>query len=221
MLCSPILSLYLMSIKTRLTQLNQEKIVQILHMTGQLLPEAENYPSGFFTSPPCYASVLIPMYLEDGQWNILFIRRSEHEHDQHSGQVAFPGGKVDKHDHNARAAALREAEEEIGLQPEQVTILGHLRDYQTISNYMVTPVVAEINWPIALKIDRREVSKVFSIPLLWLANPANYTLSQRELEGWNSHAEVIHFQPYQGELLWGITARLTVSLLQLLGLSST
>jgi 8-oxo-dGTP pyrophosphatase MutT (NUDIX family) len=200
--------------------LSSKTIIQILEQRGQVLPEAENYPAGFFTTAPCYASVLIPLYREKGQWYILFIRRSEREDDPHSGQVAFPGGKVDKNDYNARAAALREAEEEIGLQSEQVTVLGHLRDYQTISNYRVTPVVAKINWPTPLQIDRREVNKVFSIPVSWLADPANYSHSRRNLEGWNSSVELIHYQRYQGELLWGVTAKLTVSLLHLLGATS-
>ncbi|MFK5984799.1 MAG: CoA pyrophosphatase [Pseudomonadota bacterium] len=208
----------LISIHSQLAQLTSEKIIQVLDITGQHLPEADDYPAGFFSTAPRHASVLIPMYKEKGEWFVLFIRRSEHEDDRHSGQVAFPGGKVDEGDYNARAAALREAQEEIGLQADQVTVLGHLRDYQTISNYRLTPVVAKIEWPTPLKLDSREVSKVFSIPLSWLANPANFTIGWHNLEGWNSRVELIHYQRFQGELLWGITAKLTVSLLHLLGL---
>ena len=125
---------------------------------------------------------------------------------------------MDAEDADALSAALREANEEIGLSPKHVSVLGNLRDYRTISNYLVTPVVAEIKWPVPLEIDRREVSRVFSIPLGWLADVKNFNIGLRQLEGWDSQIEVIHYQHYEGELLWGITAKLTLSLLYLLGL---
>ena len=193
-------------------------IATILDQTGQQLPEPAQFPDAFFNHPPKPASVLIPLFKEGGEWHILFIRRSEYEHDRHSGQVAFPGGKVDAEDADALSAALREANEEIGLSPKHVSVLGNLRDYRTISNYLVTPVVAEIKWPVPLEIDRREVSRVFSIPLGWLADVKNFNIGLRQLEGWDSQIEVIHYQHYEGELLWGITAKLTLSLLYLLGL---
>jgi 8-oxo-dGTP pyrophosphatase MutT (NUDIX family) len=194
-------------------------ISRVLAEKGQRVPEPVVYPEGFFNRPPSPASVLIPLFCEKGEWRVLFIRRSEHEDDEHhSGQVAFPGGKLDDVDRDAFDAALREAQEEIGLDPAHVSILGTLKTYHTISNFLVTPVVAQINWPVTLVLDDREVSRVFSIPVSWLADPANHQISWRRLKSGDSEIPVIHFQRYEGELLWGITAKLTVSLLSLIGL---
>jgi 8-oxo-dGTP pyrophosphatase MutT (NUDIX family) len=201
-------------------RLDANTIAQVLDRARRQLPEPVQFPEDFFQYPAKPASVLIPLFQEAGEWHILFIRRSEHEDDRHSGQVAFPGGKVDAGDADALAAALREAEEEIGLSPDHVSVLGYLRDYRTISNYLVTPVVAEIKWPVPLEIDPREVSRVFSIPLRWLSDTDNFNIGLRQLEGWDSQIEVIHYQHYEGELLWGITAKLTLCLLHLLGVIS-
>lgn len=196
-------------------------ISRILADRGDQVPEPVQYPHGYFSTPPAPASVLIPLFRDVDGWRVLYIRRSEHESDRHSGQVAFPGGKLDPVDRNAYDAALREAQEEIGLHPDHVSILGNLKSYRTISNYLVTPVVAEIKWPTPLVPDRREVSRVFSIPVAWLADPANHQVSWRTLKNGDASVPVIHFQRYEGELLWGITAKLTVSLLNLIGLLET
>ncbi|AKH22028.1 hypothetical protein AAY24_03715 [Sedimenticola thiotaurini] len=194
---------------------------EILDVKGHQVPEAVRYPEGYFAAPPAPASVLMPLFKDQDGWRVLYIRRSEHENDRHSGQVAFPGGKLEAIDRDAHAAALREAQEEIGLDPAHVSILGDLRSYHTISNYLVTPVVAEIQWPVPLVPDRREVSRVFSIPVNWLADPANHRVSWRRLDGSDASIQVIHFERYEGELLWGITAKLTVTLLNLIGLLET
>jgi 8-oxo-dGTP pyrophosphatase MutT (NUDIX family) len=199
-------------------ELDCTSISRILADKGHQLPEPVAYPDGYFNAPPEPASVLIPLFRDVDGWRVLYIRRAEHERDRHSGQVAFPGGKLDAVDRDAHAAALREAQEEIGLDPAHVSILGNLKSYRTISNYLVTPVVAEINWPVPLVPDSREVSRVFSIPVAWLADPANHQVSWRTLRKGDAGVQVIHFQRYEGELLWGITAKLTVSLLNLIGL---
>jgi 8-oxo-dGTP pyrophosphatase MutT (NUDIX family) len=199
-------------------ELDCTSISRILADKGHQLPEPVEYPDGYFNAPPEPASVLIPLFRDVDGWRVLYIRRAEHERDRHSGQVAFPGGKQDAIDRDAHDAALREAQEEIGLDPVHVSILGNLKSYRTISNYLVTPVVAEINWPVPLVPDSREVSRVFSIPVAWLADPANHQVSWRTLKKGDAGVQVIHFQRYEGELLWGITAKLTVSLLNLIGL---
>lgn len=199
--------------------LDIEQIHRLIAADRVSLPKADEYPEGFFSRPPTPASVLMPMFQEQGEWHLLYIRRSEQQHDRHSGQVAFPGGKVEPVDDNAIDTALRETREEIGLGRRHVTLLGSMNEYRTITNFLVKPVVAEIPWPVTLTLDEREVSRVFSIPLKWLAQSSHYDVRQRVIEGAASPLKVIRFEPYDGEVLWGVSARLTLNLLQILGLA--
>jgi 8-oxo-dGTP pyrophosphatase MutT (NUDIX family) len=166
-----------------------------------------------FCSEPRPAAVLLPMFRHLDAWHLLFIRRAEHESDRHSGQVAFPGGRQEAEDADLAATALREAQEEIGLDPHRVLLLGELRPLHTVSNYLVTPVVGEIPWPLDLTPDPIEVARVFSIPLTWLGDPAH-----RQVRTWPSpeHPEardVVFYDEFDQELLWGVSARITVDFL--------
>jgi 8-oxo-dGTP pyrophosphatase MutT (NUDIX family) len=165
---------------------------------------------------PKPASVLIPMFRHLEAWHLLFIRRTEQEGDHHSGQVAFPGGGREPGDADAVATALREAQEEVGLDPEQVVLLGELRPMHTVSNFLVTPVVGEIPWPLELTPDPIEVARVFSIPLAWLGEPTN-----RRVQTWPSPdhpqaRDVVFYDEFDQELLWGVSARITVDFLTVL-----
>lgn len=202
--------LTLQEIKQRLKQLTETK--------QPILQEYREKPSGIADYHP--AAVLIPFLQIDGAWHLLFIRRTHQEQDRHSGQVAFPGGRADPGDGNPIATALREANEEIGMDPDDVTILGRLNRMPTVTHYRVTPVIGVIPWPYPLKADPREVKRIFTIPLSWLADPAN-----REFRMWQSardldepHA-VIFYQPYDGEVLWGASARMVVELVDSLRLT--
>ena len=175
-------------------------------------PEPEPFPAGFFGVPPRPAAVLLPLLRQDKQWHLLFIRRTEHAADRHSGQVAFPGGQVDPADASHEGTALREAEEESGLRPENVLLLGRLGVYHTVSNFAVTPVVAQIRNAFEPVPDPREVQRVFSIPLDWFANPVNLDRRARQLPGSDVWIDVLYFRPYRGELVWGVTARLVSAL---------
>ncbi|MES9858016.1 MAG: CoA pyrophosphatase [Sedimenticola sp.] len=202
-------------------ELSSDRICHLVATGTMYRLEADRYPKGFFPGPPSPASVVMPLFLsESGAWHLLFIRRSEHESDHHSGEVAFPGGKVSVGDMDAVDTAFREAREEIGLDSRQINLLGCMDDYRTISNYLVKPVVVEIPWPLALTPDRREVSRIFSIPLNWLADSANYQVSNRVIDGAELPMKVIRFEPHDGEVLWGVSARLTLNLLHILGLVS-
>jgi 8-oxo-dGTP pyrophosphatase MutT (NUDIX family) len=130
--------------------------------------------------------------------------------------VAFPGGRADPQDTSPEQTALREASEEIGLRPQDVRILGRLQDYLTITNYQVTPVVGVIPWPYDLHPAEQEVSRVFAIPLDWLAQAENHEERPRLLPPPYPPARVIYFHPYDGEVLWGASARMTLNLLQAL-----
>ncbi len=173
---------------------------------------------GYEVRTPRPAAVLLPLLRQDDEWHLLYILRSVHEGDMHSGQVAFPGGRWDPGETQAEQAALREAHEEVNLPPDQVRLLGNLEDFITISSYRVTPVVGVIPWPIKLDPQPGEVQRIFTIPLPWLADPANR--EERERTAPNGAAvRVVYFTQYDRELLWGVTARITLIFLQALGLA--
>ena len=158
------------------------------------------------------AGVLIPFVREQDRWHILFIRRSDHEHDYHSGQVAFAGGKYEEQDQDLEQTALREAHEEIGLHPQHVEVLGQLNYHYSITRFKIAPVVAYVSqWPYSFVPDPAEVARVFNIPLNWLADASNYRIEQRARDG--KTFPVLFYDEYDGEVLWGATARMTQSLL--------
>lgn len=174
------------------------------------------YPDTFFNTDPQPAAVLIPFINSQTGWDILFIRRTEQENDRHGGQVAYPGGRMDAEDSGAEETALREAWEEIGLEPRDVKILGHLSPILTITNYLVTPIVGTIPWPYKLTLAEEEVSRAFTIPLAWLQKPDNLKLRKRTLPAPYGTLKVIYFREYDNELLWGASGRITVNLLRAL-----
>ena len=159
------------------------------------------------------AAVLVPLTYVQDEWHLLFTRRTDRVQ-SHKGQVSFPGGACDEGETTPEQTALREAEEEIGVRPADVKILGRLSQLITISSFRVSPIVGVIPWPYAFRVAGVEVARVFTIPLLWLANRNNYwEFSLRE-----SERSLIAYHPYDGELLWGATARMTVSFLKTLEL---
>lgn len=158
------------------------------------------------------AAVLIPMLCAQDGWHLLFTRR-KNDLAEHSGQVAFPGGGADLLDSNIEQTALREAQEEIGLNPADVNILGHLRQSITITHYIVTPVVGAIPWPYPSLQANNEVDRIFTIPLDWLADPTNRELCYRTLHPDLPPVPVIYYKHYHGEVLWGASARFTINLL--------
>lgn len=183
-------------------------------------PEPINHiPESFLDGIPQPAAVLLPLLQFEASWHLLFIRRTYIEGDLHSGQVAFPGGRRDPEDRSNEAAALRETQEEIGIHPKDVTILGKLQDFVTISNYVVTPIIGSIPWPYHLIPSREEVDRVFTIPLEWLANPNNREDSFRTIPGFDFPVAVTYFKEYDNEVLWGASARFTVLLLKALELN--
>lgn len=192
-----------------------DRLASIEHwkeMDGSYHPR---FPTELFTGYPQSASVLVPMLRNEGQWEILFTRRTS-SLPEHSGQVAFPGGRADPEDDNPEETALREAEEEISLLRKDVLILGRLRELRTITNYCVQPIVGKIPWPYHFKLAKEEVSRVFTIPLEWLADPGNRKIQYRELPDPHSPIPVIYFNKYDGELLWGVSAEIILNFLETL-----
>ena len=159
------------------------------------------------------AAVLVPLVWQDEEWHLLFTRRTDRV-ESHKGQVAFPGGACDEGETTPEQTALREAEEEIGLRSSDIKVLGRLANLITISYFRVTPVVGVVKWPTVFRVGEHEVARVFTIPLGWLAEESNRW--QFEIPG--RSRSVIAYHPYDGELLWGATARMTLDFLKVLGL---
>ncbi len=155
------------------------------------------------------AAVLLPLTQVNDEWHLLFTRRTE-KVQSHKGQVSFPGGACDDDETTPEQTALRETEEEIGVRPADVKLLGRLSPLITITSFRVSPIVGVIPWPYTFKVASIEVARVFTIPLLWLSDRNNYW----EFFVRDSERSLIAYHPYDGELLWGATARMTVTFLK-------
>lgn len=170
------------------------------------VPELRREPS-LSDRAPAQAAVLVPIVLRDNEPMVLLTERAS-QMTTHSGQVAFPGGRVDPEDANITAAALREAWEEVGLSANYIEVLGSLPTYTTITSFIVTPVVALVTPGFALTLNPNEVAAAFEVPLAFLMNPANHRRhampdTARVSRQWYS-------MPYQDgaeeRFVWGATA---------------
>ena len=197
-----------------MTELSTLSIHEISQRLEQSLEATADVPKTDTSKPFKQAAVLVPFVKVDDEWHLLFIQRSEHEKDRHSGQVAFPGGKHEESDKDIIDTALRETHEEVGISPEDVTVLGQLNHHYSISNYQITPVVATLDWPYELTLETAEVAAAFTIPLSWLIDKNNFRTEERIYNG--QSLPVVYYERYEGYLLWGATARMTLSLSTLL-----
>jgi 8-oxo-dGTP pyrophosphatase MutT (NUDIX family) len=127
------------------------------------------------------ASVLIAIVLRDAL-TVLLTQRTDHLTD-HPSQISFPGGRAELHDADATATALREAQEEIGLDPAQVEVLGTLPTYTTGTGFVVTPIVGLVRPGFELKTDPYEVAEVFEVPLAWLMDPSHHQRHAIDIDG--------------------------------------
>ncbi|HEX9183636.1 MAG TPA: CoA pyrophosphatase [Burkholderiales bacterium] len=158
------------------------------------------------------ASVLVPIVQRPLELMVLFTRRTAHLK-SHSGQISFPGGRAEPHDVSPEATALREAEEEIGLAPRHVEVLGKLSDYHTRSDFRVTPVVGLVAPEFELRLDAHEVAEAFEVPLSFLLDPAHHERHWREFQG----RRVTYYAiPYRDYYIWGATAGMLVNLYRFL-----
>ncbi|MEY4523866.1 MAG: hypothetical protein RIR27_942 [Pseudomonadota bacterium] len=158
------------------------------------------------------AAVLIPLLLKSDGLSVLLTQRTDHLHD-HAGQISFPGGRMDPSDFDPNHTALRESEEEIGLNPQGVEVIGHLPQYLTVSGYSVTPVVGLVKPQAEYALDAFEVADVFEVPLHFLMDPANH-----QVRVWESDQGSRRFysMPYENRFIWGATAGMLRNLYHLL-----
>ncbi len=150
------------------------------------------------------AAVLIPIIDRPNGAHIILTKRAP-TLKHHPGQVAFPGGKVESFDADATAAALREAHEEIGLQPTNNDVLGTLPPHETVTGFQVEPVLSLIKDGFDTVVDRGEVAEVFEIPLAHVLNRRNFTVQSRRWRGERRYYFTVPWGPYY---IWGATARM-------------
>lgn len=165
------------------------------------LNPAMTLPEGRVLRP---AAVLVGVWLAPGGARLILTKRSSHlKH--HPGQIAFPGGKVEGVDDGPVGAALRETREEVGLCPSAVEVLGTLPAHETVTGFLVTPVLGLIHQPFEARPEAGEVDEVFSVPLSHVLEPDRYRVERRRWRGeWRRYYAV----PYGPYYIWGATARI-------------
>ncbi len=201
---------------THYTQVMHDKLTQVIPHNDAALHHDSDVPSPNPSGILRQAAVLIPLVHHNYEWQVLFIRRARNERDRHSGQVAFPGGRMESTDPSHEATALRETQEEIGVASSHIQVVGHIHPYLTISHYQVTPIVGILNWPTTLNLQTSEVARAFLIPLNWLRDQQNFTMRARsELDSKSAQRHpIIVYNQFDGETLWGATARMTLNFLK-------
>lgn len=154
------------------------------------------------------AAVLVGLVDRAGDPGILLTQRTDHLHD-HAGQISFPGGRVEPDDPSLVATALREAEEEIGLDPARVELIGELTPYDTITGFRIHPLVGWITPPFDLVPDAFEVADVFEVPLSFVLDVANH---HRQTYRRGPHTRSYYVLPFANRFIWGATAGILVNL---------
>ncbi|MDQ6621618.1 MAG: CoA pyrophosphatase [Pseudomonadota bacterium] len=157
---------------------------------------------------PTPAAVLVPLVNRAEGLQVLLTQRSADLPD-HPGQISFPGGRVEPEDASLAAAALREAQEEVGLSPERVMLLGQLATYETVTGFRVTPVVGWVEPPFDIRPDPVEVADVFEVPLEHLFDAAN---QQRHFRMMGEVRRDFWAIPYKERFIWGATAAMLLML---------
>ncbi len=185
---------YLALVKSALLKQNAASSDFDLNPDVNLSPDRRLRPAG----------VLVAIWREDDTEQVILTKRSS-ALKHHPGQIAFAGGKKEKTDADATAAALREASEEIGLDPENVKVLGLMPPHETVTGFIVTPVVGRVLKPFNPIAEAGEVDEVFKVPLSHLMNTCNYSVQHRYWRGSPRYYYAIPYGPYY---IWGATARI-------------
>jgi 8-oxo-dGTP pyrophosphatase MutT (NUDIX family) len=160
------------------------------------------------------AAVLVPLFVDAQELWVLLARRSD-ELPHHQGQIAFPGGSLELGE-SPWEGALREAREEIGLEPARVLRLGLLDEASTPSGFHIIPCVGAVPYPVETVIDEGEIAEVFAVPLSALASPQLVEQQRVEIDGLPREITIFHVGRHR---IWGLTARVLFNLLERLGIA--
>jgi len=172
-------------------------------------PDADYHTSSLPLKP---AAVLIPLVDHKDGMTVLFTKRAPHLK-IHSGQVSFPGGRCEVEDIHAMETALRETEEEVGIRRSHIDVLGAMEDYETVTGYVITPIVAVIEPAYSLQVDPGEVAEVFELPLDYILDEKNHELQSRMWNAERRHYYVIMNEKHD---VWGATAAMLVRFAKLI-----
>jgi len=176
-----------------------------------LPPGSERWPAELrvqLTTALTPAGVLIPVFERSGALSVLLTQRSA-DLKHHAGQVSFPGGRMETGDRDIAHTALRETHEEVGIRPEEVTVIGYLDPMPTVTGYAVTPVVGLVAGQAEINVDRTEVEYAFEVPLTFFVDERNEMTAERDIGG--RKVPIIEFR-YDGQRIWGATAHMLVEL---------
>ena len=180
---------------------------------ASLALEDDGTPIPMETQAVVPAAVLVPLVERPEGMTVLLTRRAEHLND-HPGQVSFPGGRIESFDKDEIAAALRETEEEIGLDRAHIEVVGCLDDCLTGTGFRVTPVVGLVVPPFTLTLDSSEVAEAFEVPLSFVLDADNH--QRRSAVRPDGDRREFYVLPWPENHIWGATARMLVNLHDLL-----
>lgn len=164
-----------------------------------------------FPPDPVPAAVLVPFVDRPEGLSILLTQRAS-QLAKHAAQVSFPGGRLEESDPDVASAALREAQEEIGLDPTRVRVFGYLPDHLVISGYRVTPVLSLVTPPFTVEPNPAEVETVFEVPAEYIFDPRNHKARLRRV---GDEEMLLHDIPWQGLSIWGATAGMLLTLVRM------
>jgi 8-oxo-dGTP pyrophosphatase MutT (NUDIX family) len=164
-----------------------------------------------FPAQPEPAAVLVPLVDHPAGLTVLLTQRATHLA-KHSGQISFPGGRVEATDPDVASAALREAREEIGLDPARVRVFGYLPDHIVISGFRVTPVLSLVSPPVALDLNPAEVAGVFEVPVAHVFDKRNHEARLRRV---GDEELMLYDIPWEGQNIWGATAGMLLTLMRM------
>lgn len=198
-------------IRARLAGTRPQHRVEEWRVPGLSAQESQRFRQ-YFPANPRPAAVLVPL-VERPQLSVLLTQRATQLRN-HAGQISFPGGRIEPGDEGVTQAALREAHEEIGLEPQFVSVAGYLPDHVVMTGFRVTPVVAFVRPGFELKLDSSEVEDAFEVPLDHVFDPANHRLRLRR-SGFTGEDVQFKDIPFGERNIWGATAGMLLTLYRL------